>query len=92
MSARTKQVKLYGGPLDGRVVTVPAGADEYVVGKHARFWVYTFAGRSAREEMFAKQPNSRRMRRFVRWYVGKFARDPRVEAAMSRETPRRGEG
>lgn len=81
--ARKKTVKLYGGPLDGRLVEVPATADEYVT----TFWTYEFAGKQDRQEMFAVRPTERRLRKFIAWYVGKFGRDPRIDEAMGRLQP-----
>lgn len=78
---QTVEVKLVGGPMDGRLVTIPKGADEYRVGG---FWTYEFAGREAHRQLFAVRPTSRRERKFIRWYVRKVGRDPRIEQAAAR--------
>jgi hypothetical protein len=80
---RLKSVKLYGGPLDGRIVQVPASEDSFV----AVFFTYTFAGKDGRQEMFAIQEKSRAAQKFIRWYVGKHSKDPRVEAQSMKPKP-----
>ena len=78
----TKNVKLVGGPMDGRVVAVPRSAEQFLVGKvGAWFWRYNYAGKIDRQEQFALVPKSRRMQKFILWYVGKHGKDPRVEGA-----------
>ena len=84
----TKNVKLIGGPMGGRLIAVPRSAESYLVGKvGAWFWRYTYAGKDGRQELFAIEPKSRRMLPFIHWYVGKFGRDPRIESAAMRQQP-----
>lgn len=77
-------VKLFGGPLDGTTVLVPASVDSYRVGP---FWTYTYAGKDGGQTQFALRPKSRRARKFIFWYVGKHGKDPRVETAFSKAKP-----
>ena len=88
---QTKSVTLFGGPLDGLVVAIPRAAETYTVGsiKTHVFWTYEYAGKVDRKEMFAIRPNTRLARRFIAWYVGKYARDPRIEAQMAKPKPQR---
>lgn len=79
-----KDVKLVGGPMDGRTVAVPRSAEVFNVG---RMWQYQFAGKEDRQELFAIVPTSRRVRKFIRWYVGKHGKDPRIEGRHMKQTP-----
>jgi len=87
----TKNVTLFGGPLDGLQVSVPRSAETYTVGsvKTHVFWTYEYAGKADSKEMFAIRPSKRVARRFISWYVGKFARDPRIESQMAKPKPLR---
>lgn len=91
-AGKTKTVKLYGGPMDGRLVTVPASAEVFHVGPPPRpLFTYRFAGRDGRQEMFAKAPKSRRERKYRAWHVGKFGVDPMIQHLKFRQTPVRKE-
>jgi hypothetical protein len=87
--AQTKNVTLFGGPLDGLQVAVPRAAETYTVGsvKTHVFWTYEYAGKVDRKEMFAIRPSTRPARRFIAWYVGKFGRDPRIETQQAKTRP-----
>jgi hypothetical protein len=82
----TKNVKLIGGPLGGRTVAVPRTAESYAVGK---FWVYTFAGKVDRQEMFAIRPKSRVTRRLLWHLIGEIGKDPRLVNATLKMEPLR---
>jgi hypothetical protein len=88
-----KLVKLIGGPMGGREVSVPRDADSFAVGKRPKpYWTYSFAGRKERQELFAIDPPSRKARQLIRWYVGKYGKDPRVESDVTKQKPiRRGD-
>lgn len=75
LPTKTETVRLIGGPMDGREVEVVKGADECRVGP---FFRYTYAGRDGKTRLMARAPKSRRMAKFIHWYVGQHDRDPRV--------------
>ena len=79
-----KNVKLFGGPLNGQTVAVSRSADSYRVGP---FWRYTYAGKDGRLELFAIAPKSRIAGRFMRWYVRETGKDPRIEAEFTKQRP-----
>jgi hypothetical protein len=79
-----KSVKLVGGPMDSRMVDLPASADVYRVGS---LWVYEYAGKDGRQTLFAKRSRSRHERRFARFYVQKFGKHPVVAMAESKPKP-----
>lgn len=81
---QTKEVRLIGGPMGGRMVTLPRSAEEMIVGKPGvQFWRYTYAGKEGRQELFAIVPASRAMQRFVHYLIAKTGKDPRVEQAQA---------
>lgn len=87
---QTKNVKLLGGPMGGRIITVPRDSEHYRVGK-VPSWTYSYAGRDPqRQEMFVIHPRSRREKAYVTWYVSKHGKDPRVEADALKRAPVRG--
>lgn len=86
MSA-TMQVRMNGGPLDGHVMQVSRDTEKILVGP---FFSYTFAGKQDGEVQFAKQPNSRKLRKFILWHIGKFGTHPFVLAMAAKQTPVRG--
>jgi hypothetical protein len=81
---QTKNVKLVGGVMGGRMVAIPRSAETLRIGG---FWTYEYAGREGRQELFAMRPMSRVARRLIYWFIGKHGKDPRVEAAASKRTP-----
>lgn len=85
--AQTKRVTLFGGPLDGRQVEVARADETYLVGTDYVFWTYEYAGKADGKEQFAIRPNTGIARRFIRWYVGKFGRDPRIETQLAKPKP-----
>jgi hypothetical protein len=77
---QTKNVKLVGGVMGGRMVAVPRSAETLRIGG---FWTYEYAGKEGRQELFAMRPMSRVARRLIYWFIGKHGKDPRVEAAAT---------
>lgn len=85
IEGRKITVKLFGGPLGGSSVTIPASAEVIHFGPRPNpFFTYTYAGKQERTTCFAISPRSRAARRIVHWYVGEHGRDPRVEAEFHR--------
>jgi len=84
-TTRMMSVKLFGGPLDGVTLTLPATAESYST--PGRFWTYTYAGKDGGLVMFAKQPTQRKVRKFISWYIGKHGRSPVVEAQYAKSKP-----
>lgn len=81
---RTKEVKLYGGPVSGQVVRVPGSAKTYRVG---RWWTYEFAGKDGRQEMFALRSNQRVIRRLIRIGMRAGRPHPLVEREFTKPRP-----
>lgn len=82
---RTRSVKLVGGPMDGWLTDLPAGTDEFRLGK---FWTYEYAGKDGQQVLFALRDSGRGMRRFVRAFIAAHGKHPLVAAV--RGTPTRG--
>lgn len=83
-----KEVKLLGGPLDGRRVTLPANAEVYQTGpRGGPFFVYSYAGKMDAVTYFAIRPPSRLERRILFHMIGALGRDPRVENRFHQQMP-----
>lgn len=87
-SPRTREVILFGGPLNGRHVHLSPHAESYDVGPiGCPLFRYTYAGKFDQRVMFAISPRSRRERRAVKLLIGIHGRDPRIEAEFAKEKP-----
>lgn len=85
---RTREVILFGGPLNGRHVHLSPHAEIYEVGpKGCPLFTYTYAGKFDQRVMFAISPRSRSERRWNKLMIGIHGRDPRVEAEFAKEKP-----
>ena len=80
-----KQVvaRLFGGPMSGRTMTVPAGTEKIKV----VFWTYEYAGREGSEVCFAKRLNSRPKRRIVQQMIVSLGKHPAVEFEHHKPKP-----
>ena len=73
-SARTKQIKLVGGPLNGLVQTVDETKETVYFGmRHTPLhWSYSHAGQKEGDyHLFCVVPCSRVHRRTIFWWIGK---------------------
>jgi len=81
---RTMEVRLFGGPMDGRLVTVGQAVESINFG---RMFTYTYAGKHGLEIAFAIGLKSRAARRANFKLVGTTGRDVRLDAILMRPQP-----
>lgn len=84
---RTMEVTLFGGPMDGERVTLPASAEKFTVGRGAPFFTYTYAGKQDAKTIFAIRLKSRKANRTLFSLIGQLGRDPRIEAVFAKRKP-----
>ena len=79
--------KFIDGPLEGRTLQIPDGDYKAVGPVGNPFWMYSYAGKDGRTQLFSKLPPQHAIRKAILWYVGKFGKDPRAERAAIRPIP-----
>jgi len=86
-----KSVKLFGGPMGGRMIDLPASAEQFTVGRQpAPFWTYEYAGKDGQQVMFALRYVNRKMLRFIRAVIRRTGKNPLIEAEYAKPAPKRG--
>lgn len=98
---RMISVRLLDGPMEGRLMDVPAGTEAIRLGTRkpfANFWTYLYAGKDGAQTVFALRQKSRVVRRAVRRIIERSGKHPALEYSFMKRKPilgrtdRRGQG
>jgi hypothetical protein len=79
---KMEKIRLWRGPMHRVEVMIPDGEKTYVVGPSPRpMWIYEDSGARAVGglRLFVKRPRSWHKRMALRWYIGMFGKDPRLQ-------------